>query len=720
MPPVLNTSSSSSTKKKRPDGPERNAKSSSNLTMSLRTIGRMGQSMSSMLPKHKEKQILEEKEEGELNHTPLPTINISTKVWEAAEANLLEDIKEVRLAMDLFLNSRIPEAEKILEPKRYSTLYHSLGHSFVLFLKSVMTFQHTDIEDAIEALKETIQLADAFRKKNSSWLGNITSWVKGISVHEVWEMSRLHRHAELIYAESYLLKALLCIIHDESFVSFLREGLHVRASYNTYKTLQKFLNHVREQASQGKDVSECGVDDHFTSGVSLGVGLFNLIISLLPSSVMKVVEFIGFTSDRTYGMEILEAVGGWEDYAGLPLTELPPDQEPNEGLRRQFCDMALMLYHIILSKLIPLSDVNEDLSDRVLAYSLKLYPDGVFFLYFSGRQLVARNQLVEAKNQYQKAIDTQKDWKQLQHMCYWELGLINLLQQNWQESLDCYTTLHKESNWSKAVYTYLQAISLFVLATNDDTKTPEEKEKLAKEAGEMMVKVTSAKQKIAGKSIPLEKFVARKARKFIAQNNRLLFPDLEALNAFSAFDFMSIDLLHNNLERTTKEIYRLTHETKHEEVLNYYDDLCLSHYMRSMVLRLLIDQVKDASTETKVNWKRLHKESIRCVMENAKKVQLDHYIYYFTRYEEARMLIIDQEYQKAKDIVQSIIKSSDKGQFNVGAGPHAKNKYSLENTILFKCHNCLTEIQALSTASSKEDSSSDHFSSAASSIISEK
>ncbi|GAA5801040.1 hypothetical protein HPULCUR_006482 [Helicostylum pulchrum] len=195
MPPVLSTSSSSSTKKKRHDGPEHNAKSSSNLQMSLRTIGRMGQSMSSMLPKHKEKQISEDKEEGELNHTPLPTINISNKVWEAAEENLLEDIKEVRLAMDLFLNSRIPEAEKILEPKRYSTLYHSLGHSFVLFLKSVMTFQHTDIEDAIEALKETIQLADAFRKKNSSWLGNITSWVKGISVLEVWEMSRLHRHA---------------------------------------------------------------------------------------------------------------------------------------------------------------------------------------------------------------------------------------------------------------------------------------------------------------------------------------------------------------------------------------------------------------------------------------------------------------------------------------------------------------------------------------------
>ena len=224
----------------------------------------------------------------------------------------------------------------------------------------------------------------------------------------------------------------MCIIHDESFVSFLREGLHVRASYYTYKTLQKYLNHVREQALLGKDVSSCGVDDHFTSGVSLGVGLFNLMISLLPSSLVKLVNFIGFSSDRAYGMEVLEAVGGWEEYANLPADQLPPLQEANEGLRRQFCDMSLMLYHIILSKLIPLSDVNEKVSDRILSYSLKLYPNGVFFLFFSGRQLGARGQLVEAKSQYQKAIDTQKDWKQLQHMCYWELGLINLLQQNWE------------------------------------------------------------------------------------------------------------------------------------------------------------------------------------------------------------------------------------------------------------------------------------------------
>lgn len=198
--------------------------------MSFRTIGRMGQSMSALMPskssskasaavaaaaeKHKlsNEQGIQEEEKGEaLDHTPLPTMNISNEVWEAAQDNLLSDIAEVRRAMDLFLNSRIPESERILEPKRYSTLYHSLGHSFVLFLKSMMTFQHTDIEAAIEALKKTIQLADALRKKETGWLGNITSWVKGISVHDVWNMSRLHRHAVSNYSSQKYFMLMLSI-----------------------------------------------------------------------------------------------------------------------------------------------------------------------------------------------------------------------------------------------------------------------------------------------------------------------------------------------------------------------------------------------------------------------------------------------------------------------------------------------------------------------------
>jgi hypothetical protein len=61
------------------------------------------------------------------------------------------------------------------------------------------------------------------------------------------------------------------------------------------------------------------------------------------------------------------------------------------------------------------------------------------------------------------AIDIQEDWKQLHHMCYWELGLISLIEKDYTVSVWIYDLLGKESNWSKAVYCYLKSVA-FVYA----------------------------------------------------------------------------------------------------------------------------------------------------------------------------------------------------------------------------------------------------------------
>ncbi|KAI9281813.1 hypothetical protein BY458DRAFT_498061 [Sporodiniella umbellata] len=642
--PLLNLNP---TKKKRPDGLDREVVTSTS-TRSLLQSTRMGSSMSSILSIKSDKG----------NSEPE---SISQREWNKAQENLMSDSMQVRRAMDLFLNSKIPEAEAILEPNRHSSLYHALGHAFVLFLKSLMTFQHTDIEAAIEAIRETILMADSFRRKETGWVGSITSWVKGLTVQDFKNMSTLHRHAELIYAETHLLKALLCIIHDESFVSFLREGLHVRTSYNAYRVLHRFVQTMEEE--------QVALDDHFTSGVYLGVGLFHIMISLLPSSVLRLVEFIGFTNDRALGLATLEKVGGWDRQ---PLRI----QGKDEGLRRQFCDMSLLLYHVILSKLIPLSDVSDSLAHRVLDYNLSLYPEGVFFLYFSGKQLSAEGDLAQARAQFQKAIDKQKDWKQLQHVCYWELGLVGLLEHHWSDAKEVYTILFHESNWSKAVYLYLKAVAIAMLGEWE-------------EAGKLMKNVTEAKQKIAGKSIPLEKFIARKSRKFLLQENRLCLPDLEALAAFNSLDFMNNALVLKNLDRVQHAL-----DTLDRKSLYYYDDLCLAHYLRLNLLRLLITREQG----DRQHWETLHEVSLTAILDHAHSIQLDHYLYYFARYEQARLHILHAQYDQAKEIVKSIVKTSEKGLFNVGAGPHAKNKYSLESTLLFKCHNCLTEIDSLSGA----------------------
>lgn len=302
-----------------------------------------------------------------------------------------------------------------------------------------------------------------------------------------------------MHAEAYMLKALLCVVHDESLISLLREGIHVRSAYQTFSLLEKYVESVREEEAQGKNVSAYKLDKHFVSGVNFGMGTFQVMLSLLPGFVLKVLEVIGMSGSREHGMCLIESTGGWDKYKETGIA--PARQGPDEALRRQFCDILLIGYHVLLAKLVPVSDADDDLGDRVLAYNLALYPKGVFFLYFRGRQLFSLTKLREAKEKYIEAIETQKDWAQLQHMCFWEQGLIATLEHDWATAADMFDTLFQESNWSKAVYTYFRAVALYMMAQEADSR---KKERLMTQVIFMMKRVPNSLQKIAGKSIPLE------------------------------------------------------------------------------------------------------------------------------------------------------------------------------------------------------------------------
>ncbi|KAM3578559.1 hypothetical protein VKS41_008944 [Umbelopsis sp. WA50703] len=609
---------------------------------------------------------------------------------------LTQEMASVRHALDLFLNSRIREAEGMIIPNKDSSMYWSLGYAFISFLKAMMTFQTADVETALDALKHTIQISGQSRKRDTGFMDSFTSWMKGGNgLAPLKNMTKLQRHAELVHAESYLLKALLSSVHDESYLGFLREGLNIRNSYNIYRSLQKFVEFIEEEISAGRDVSAYEIDDHFTSGVALGIGCFNLMLSLLPSNILKVVEFIGFSSDRTYGLKQLESIGGWEPYHNDTNMPLPNKQGPDEGLRRQFCDMALIMYHIVIARAMPGVDADLSFAEDILMYNLDIYPDGVMFLYFNGKLNSSEGKIDQAIEQYNKAIDTQKEWKQLHHICYWELGLCYMMQCKWKMANDCFTILYKESNWSKAVYTYMAAVSLY--CSMDDLEEEGDKKETMKTVVELMQLVPKKTQRIAGRSIPVEKYVARKSRKFLMQQNYLLLPDLEILSFNNVYECMPSDILEFKLKVLNDTIKELDGKLKSskDQYENIYDDYCLVHYLRGVVTRLLAF-LPTTSDEKRTELLELHKYSMEATFDNASQIRLDHWIYYFSRFEQACLLLKEGEYDSAKKDLQVILKAPEKG-YNVGIGPGAKHKYSMENALLFKCHNALQEADTLSS-----------------------
>lgn len=208
-----------------------------------------------------------------------------------------------------------------------------------------MTFEPADLEHAIQCCHNAIAITHLLRRKDSSVMESVGRLAKGsTSVATVRSMTLVQRHAELVYAECLLLKAVVGIIYSGDvrfvrlvssrasrtdiamqFIAFVKEALHLRNAYAIYRTLKRYVEQMDEEHG-GEDPS---VDQDFRSGVCLGNGAISLILSLLPSSVLKITEVFGFAGDREYALSALMLPGQWKPK--VPEPGIAPDQE---GIRR--------------------------------------------------------------------------------------------------------------------------------------------------------------------------------------------------------------------------------------------------------------------------------------------------------------------------------------------------------------------------------------------------
>ena len=205
----------------------------------------------------------------------------------------------------------------------------------------MMTFDSNDLANALEICKATAQTATALRKPQESFVSRLGGLVRtGAGVQRVKAMTDMERHAELVYAETSLMKAILAIVAGGDWIGLVREALNMRTAHGIYRTLQMFLE---EADKNGFDED---IDMDFRSGVLLGTGTSSLMLSLLPGKVLKIAEVFGYAGDRKLALETLMATGGWTDDSDVPAYD-----EKNEGVRRPVCDMILLAFHLVISVL---------------------------------------------------------------------------------------------------------------------------------------------------------------------------------------------------------------------------------------------------------------------------------------------------------------------------------------------------------------------------------
>ena len=95
------------------------------------------------------------------------------------------------------------------------------------------------------------------------------------------------------------LDAICTVIHDQSVTGAIRGALRINFAHRTFRECERILFKKNNWVS---DESK----DHFASGVNLGLGGFELVISYFPQKFIKLLEFAGFCGDRAVGVDHLK------------------------------------------------------------------------------------------------------------------------------------------------------------------------------------------------------------------------------------------------------------------------------------------------------------------------------------------------------------------------------------------------------------------------------
>ena len=179
-------------------------------------------------------------------------------------------------------------------------------------------------------------------------------------------------------------------------------------------------------------------------------------------------------------------------------------------------------------------------SARVPMLPASLFGDG-----FAYRQGMGE----EATAAFERCIELNTEWPQLQHLCMYELAWSHMARRDWGESVRLWEVLEKRSQWSPAFYKYMKALCM--LRETGDVGS------VATEMGMIPSLVT---RKFSGKYLPIEAYVMRKIedynlstkRGLKSRGGRLAF--MEIMYLWNMISIMSTE----GLEVAEKELLNLT------------------------------------------------------------------------------------------------------------------------------------------------------------------
>ncbi|XP_076004142.1 tetratricopeptide repeat protein 39B-like [Genypterus blacodes] len=515
-------------------------------------------------------------------------------------------LKECAGALNLFLNNKFADSLELLRPWKSRSMYHAMGYSSMLVMQAGMTFDPNDMDSAMKSLRESLQICEKFRKKTGIVETITNLWYQQPYQH----LTEEDMHAELCYAEVLLQKAALTFL-DESIIGFIKGGMRIRNSYQIFKDCQAIAS-----VASDEDKSKATYT-HFRGGVSMGIGSFNLMLSLLPPRVIRLMEFLGFSGDREMGLlELREGAAGG-------------------SLRSILSTLTLLMFHLYITVILGTGDVNLAECEALLKPYVEKFPNGALMLFYTARIALLKGNFTFAQQKFLACIAAQQEWRQIHHLCYWELMWAYSFEQNWREAYHYADLLCKESKWSQAIYVYQKAAILCMLPE-------EEVNELGENVADLFKQVDGLRLRIAGKSIPTEKFAAKKAQRYSSPKPvKLVVPALEMMYMWNGFTVVGKrPALTESILTTLEEAEeQLRDEPNPSEY--HLEDQCVIQLLKGLCLRQLGRQVQAELCFTHI-------------LSSENDLKPDNYLVPFTMYELGLLYMQQGDIEKAATLMENI------------------------------------------------------------------
>ncbi|XP_054091403.1 tetratricopeptide repeat protein 39B-like [Zeugodacus cucurbitae] len=269
-----------------------------------------------------------------------------------------------------------------------------------------------------------------------------------------------------------------------------------------------------------------------------------------------------------------------------------------------------------------------------------------------------KGNLDEAQYWYKKSWKSQNVWTQFHHLSFWELLWVNCLKLDWREAKLYASYLVEHSKWSRTIYSYQQAA---VMLMNDDLDDNE-----LETVESLMHDTPKYKQRIAGKSLPMEKFICKKVARYFAQNHYLCLPAVELMFVWKAFKVLSknYQLADGIFRLIERKMAQLGH--KNGSDIYAYDNQALCFLLRGACYR----QMKQPF---------LALQDLEACMNLQSQIKEDTYLMAYACVESGLVHADEQNYELAITTIEE-----------------AKKKYtgfSLESRLHFRIHGALMEFK---------------------------